>query len=94
MKTLIAWLLSVAASVAGLFAVRQHFAKLAEARNARALDRAVAVVEKQLRSSDKVIDDSTREKITKIRKASRAILTAEKKTGADANKLIAETLIK
>lgn len=86
MKVL-AWLASIFAAVAGFFSIKKGIESRALAKQQRQLNKAIRVVEKQLKKTDDAIDAQSRKKIETIRKATTEILQKQT-TGADANALV------
>jgi len=90
MSRVFAWIVSVLASVAGLFAIKRHVEKVAIARERRELNKAVTAIEKQLAKQDSRLDAQSKAKIETIRNATREILNKTSATGSDANALISK----
>lgn len=82
-----AWLASIFAAVAGLFSIKKRIESRAIAKQQRQLNKAIKVVERQLKKTDDELDQKAREKIETIRKATTEIL-AKRPTGKDANALV------
>ena len=90
MSRIFTWIVSVLASVAGLFAIKKHIEKIALVRERRELGKAVTAIEKQLAKQDSRLDAQSKAKIETIRSATREILNKTSTTGSDANALISK----
>lgn len=82
-----AWLASIFAAVAGFFSIKKRIESRVIAKQQRQLNKAIKVVERQLKKTDDELDQKAREKIETIRKATTEIL-AKRPTGKDANALV------
>ena len=83
----IAWLSSLLVAFVGLFSIKKRIEARAIAKQHRRLNKAVRLVEKELKKNDQKIDAIAQAKIETIKKATTEILSRQS-TGTDANALI------